>query len=1025
MSSYFQFFCSPYAKKGGRRYLREKAALAEENRADELILSFQDLKLSVDQVNQRLKHILKAIGEEAKGFLSEQLTKVYPLNTHEGLLLLRLAEALPRITDDQTALLLFKEQILKGNWQNTTHSHWLSSLLRIIRLVTEKADLLPFISFLSDKALILFIHLATKILVNLFVLAPDMDKAQEKLFDLVRSGEQISLDLLGEEAQGEKEGKRHWENCQKVINLLGDLKRAFPHSDPEISVKLSAIDPKYELHYGRISFDRIYSKLKTLCLMASKKDIGLCIDAEQYFRFEFSVDLLEALLSDPDLNDWNKMGFVVQSYLKNSEGLIDYLAELCKEKKKKLSVRLVKGAYWDHEIIHAQHLGLYCYPVYTLKELTELSYMLCLSKLLKQSEVLSSRLATHNPSTLAASLELHSSFKENPIEFQRLYGLGQSLGKWLKRAGYATRIYIPIGEGKELFGYLARRLIENGTALDNTLFPFDFDKLYWDPLGKLQKRALKYNPNIALPTNLFKDRENAPGIDLSNPEAWENIAQNTDDFASKPRSLFFYPKPKGKQVKVFSPANPEECLGEVPFPPEEDIENMLSLTASYAEEWDRLPVEQRAEKVKKLAKEIWENRDELLYLLCAEAGKTVPSALSEIREAIDFCNYYAKEATRLFAHPHLLPGPRGEENKLHYHGCGLWVCISPWNFPLSIFIGQIVAALLSGNVVAAKPAEETPLIATAAINLAYKAGIPREVLSLILGDGQSGKIMINHPLVRGVAFTGSTKTAKNIALYLSQKEGPIVPFIAETGGINCMVVDATAAIERAVKDILVSAFDNAGQRCSSLRLLLVQKEISNSILDLLSDATQSLIVGDPRFSETDVGPIIRQSLLEELQKFSCFFETQGRLLAKAPMGKTASSNGFFFAPQLFEIPSVDLVNQEIFGPILPVVRYSRNDLSYRLKEIHQKGFGLTMGLQTRLDSLTQELCLGAPVGNFYVNRSMIGAVVESQPFGGEGLSGTGPKAGGPNYLLRFVRERTCTINTAALGDPSLYFLDRS
>ncbi|QSR86538.1 bifunctional proline dehydrogenase/L-glutamate gamma-semialdehyde dehydrogenase PutA [Candidatus Methylacidiphilum infernorum] len=1025
MSSYFQFFCPASSMNRGRKELREKSLQPEENRAEELVRSFEVLQLSPEKVNQRLKLLLNTLGKEAKGSITEQLTKVYPLNTPEGLLLLRLAEALPRITDDQTALVFFKEEIRKGNWHNTTRKYWLSFLISKLKLLIETFDLLPLLSVLSDKALILFIQVATRLLVDVFVLAPDVERARRRLFDLLAKGEEVSLDLLGEDAQGSKDGLSHWENCQKVIEMLGDLKAAFPRSDPEMSVKISALDSKYELHYSRISFDRIYSKVKSLCLAAQQKAVGLCIDAEQYWRFEFALDLLEALLSDPDLKDWNKMGFVVQSYLKNSEQLVDYLAELCKEKKKKLSIRLVKGAYWDHEIIHAQQIGLEQYPVYTLKELTELSYMLCLKKLFQHKEVLGPRLATHNPSTIAAILEFHSSFKENPIEFQRLYGLGQSLGKWLKTTGYPTRVYIPIGKGKELFGYLARRLIENGTALENFLYPFDFEKLRWDPLSKLQQRGKKHNPHIPLPPQLYKDRENAPGLDLANPETWENLVQKTKGFHSQPQLFFLYPQANGTRQKIFSPANPKECIGEVLLSSEDYIQKSLSEAATHAEEWDRVPVEKRAEKISKLAREIWAHKEELLYLLCAEAGKTVSNAVSEIREAIDFCNYYAKEAVKLFSHPLLLPGPHGEENKLHYHGCGLWVCISPWNFPLSIFIGQIVAALLAGNTVAAKPAEETPLVATAVVQLAYKAGIPKEVLRLILGNGQSGQQMVKHPSVRGVAFTGSTATAKRIAQCLSQKEGPIVPLIAETGGINCMVVEATAAIERTVKDILISAFNHAGQRCSSLRLLLVQKEISHQLLDLLSDATEQLIVGDPRFSETDVGPIIRKSLVEELQNFSQFFQSHGRLLAKAPIGETASSDGYFFAPHLFEISSTGLLNQEIFGPILPVLRFSREELPRILEEIYQKGYGLTMGLQTRRENLTREIALSAPVGNFYVNRPIIGAVVESQPFGGEGLSGTGPKAGGPNYLLRFARERVCSINTAALGDPSLYFLDQS
>ncbi|TFE67901.1 proline dehydrogenase [Methylacidiphilum sp. Yel] len=1023
MNSYFQFYTSAYASKTRRKKMRQLAAWPESKRATELIYSFQKLDLSVPEINNRLNSMLKSIGLHQKRSLAEALTKAYPLNRNEGLLLLRLAEALPRMPNDETALLLFKEAIRKGNWQNTDRNQWTSFLLSTLKFLLTHWPSLILPSFLTDAVLKTFLRIVTKLLVNIFVLAPDIESSREKLLGLVAKGIPISLDLLGEDALGSRDGIRHWENCHKVIELLGMIKASFPQSDPEISVKLSALDSKYELPYGRISFERIYSKLKSLCLSAFEKDISLCIDAEQYFRLEFTLDLLESLLSDRDLEGYNKLGFVVQSYLKNSESLIDYLGELCKEKKRKLSIRLVKGAYWDHEIIRSQSLGLGYYPVYTLKELTELSYMACVNKLYEQRELLSTRIATHNPATIAAVLEFYISRKENRIEFQRLYGLGEAVENWLKGQGFPTRVYIPIGTGKELFGYLARRLIENGAGLDAFVAPFDFDKLYWDLLQKLQKRGHLENTKIPLPPLLYRDRENAPGCDLSNPEVWEELGRREPPFLS-PLQLFSH-NATTSRLRVLSPANSKEVVGEVPLPSDAEIEKVLSHTASFALEWDRLPVEQRVEMVRRLAKEIWEYKHDFLYLLCAEAGKTIPNALAEIREAIDFCYYYSKEALRLFSKPILLPGPMGEENKLHYHGRGLWVCISPWNFPLSIFLGQLVAALLTGNVVVAKPAEETPLIALLATELAYKAGIPKEALSVVAGNGQIGQKLILHPSVRGVAFTGSFETAKQIARCLSQKEGPIVPLIAETGGINGMVVDATAAIERAVKDIIYSAFNHAGQRCSSLRVLLVQKEISKQLLSLLSDALEDMFVGDPRYSETDVGPIISPSQLETLNQFSHFFRSHGHLLTQAPIGKTASAYGYYFAPQLFEIPSLDLIDREIFGPILPVLSFSKEELRSLLQKLYQKGYGLTMGLQTRLDSEIERLSSEAPVGNFYVNRSMIGATVESQPFGGEGLSGTGPKAGGPNYLLRFVHERLTTINTAALGDPSLYFLDGS
>jgi RHH-type proline utilization regulon transcriptional repressor/proline dehydrogenase/delta 1-pyrroline-5-carboxylate dehydrogenase len=799
-------------------------------------------------------------------------------------------------------------------------------------------------------------------------------------------------------------------------------------------VKLSAIHPRLEYVKWERVLKEILPRLMPLCRAARDAGIGFTIDAEEADRLDLQLDIFEALSGAPELQGWEGLGLAVQAYQKRAPAVIDWLRAVAREHKRRIPVRLVKGAYWDSEIKRAQELGIDGYPVFTRKASTDVSYLACARALFADQAAFFAMFATHNAHTLAAVKVLAGNRED--YEFQRLHGMGEELYDQAVGAdhlGVQCRIYAPVGAHEDLLAYLVRRLLENGanTSFVNRLADDEapIATIIADPVTQVETMTVKPHPRIPLPADLFGDRKNSHGVLLSDPATFEPLLQAIG--AAVATSLDARPLVggEGKQGKVrdvFDPSLRSRRIGSIV-----EATPALALQAAAAAgaaqpAWDARGGEARAVILSRAA-DLFERDAALLIGLCVrEAGKTIANGLADVREAIDFLRYYANLARADFAGPKLLPGPTGERNEFSLHGRGVFACISPWNFPVAIFTGQIAGALAAGNAVVAKPAEQTPLTAFAATRLLHEAGVPGDVLHLLPGDGpEIGGALVSDRNVAGVAFTGGTDTARRINLLLAERQGPIPPFIAETGGLNAMIADSTALPEQLVKDAVTSAFDSAGQRCSALRVLFLQSDIASKVLKLLSGAMAELKIGDPMKLDTDIGPVIDGEAVATLEAHAKKMSRDGRLIAEADLsGET--KDGFFFAPRAFEIDAISRLEREVFGPILHVVRYEASALDKVVEAINATGYGLTLGVHTRIQETADFIRARARVGNLYVNRNQIGAVVGVQPFGGEGLSGTGPKAGGPHYLHRFAVERTaCTNTTAAGGNASLLSLGES
>ncbi|MCZ6641787.1 MAG: bifunctional proline dehydrogenase/L-glutamate gamma-semialdehyde dehydrogenase PutA, partial [Gammaproteobacteria bacterium] len=756
----------------------------------------------------------------------------------------------------------------------------------------------------------------------------------------------------------------------------------------------------------------LYPRLLELAECAAAANVQLTIDAEEANRLDVSLDLIERLSRETQLDAWSGLGIALQAYSKRALSLIDWLSSLSDETGRRFIVRLVKGAYWDTEIKHAQVLGVASYPVYTTKAATDLSYLVCAQKLLAKPDVFFPQFATHNAHTLATVLELAKS----PMELQRLHGMGELL--YAQAAAQLetlpqVRVYAPVGPHKHLLGYLIRRLLENGA---NSSFVNRFldaetsvDDLVIDPRKSIEAAAKSSKPiPIPTPPNLYlPERANSPGYDLEDPDQLDVIVSAMTPFANHQ-----WGENADEGLTVVNPGRNDDIVGYYRAAKPADIEVALTACVQAQPAWNGLGGGERAARLRRVACGFEKHHGELVALLVREAGKTLDDALTEIREAWDFCHYYAHQAELHFQSSQVLPGPTGESNLLNLQGRGTFLCISPWNFPLAIFTGQVCAALAAGNSVVAKPSEQTTLIAMHVVTLMHAAGIPACVLHLLAGEGSVvGRALAEDERVSGVAFTGSTATAKLLQRTLAARPGAIVPLIAETGGQNAMIVDSTAMIEQVVDDAIVSAFGSAGQRCSALRVLHLQHDIADEVMTMLKGAMDALVVGDPWSSDTDVGPIIDEHALNRLQQH--VDELSSRCLHRAALPD--GLNGHYIAPQVFEISSITELAEENFGPLLHVVRYSRDRLDSILAELNATGYGLTLGIHSRNNQFIDRVYAGTTAGNVYVNRNMVGAVVGVQPFGGQGLSGTGPKAGGPNYLPRFASERTLTNNVAAIG----------
>ena len=735
------------------------------------------------------------------------------------------------------------------------------------------------------------------------------------------------------------------------------------------------------------------------------------------------MDLLEALATDDSLfaGGWTGLGIALQAYAKRALPVTQWVIDLAATHRRRLMVRLVKGAYWDSEIKVAQVGGYDDYPVFTRKVSTDVSYLACAKLLLQADDCIYPAFATHNATTIGAILAQ----ARGPFEFQRLHGMGEGLYEGLAkleaelgRPRTPVRIYAPVGSHKELLAYLVRRLLENGanSSFVNRIADADIhpDELTRDPVAELERLSPRRNPAIPLPGEMFGSaRPNSSGCDLTDPTVREPLLKR---LAELERKQWTAGQGSGPVRTVTAPFDRNHMVGRAIDATPAELDSMLTRAAAAQDGWDALGGDARADLLDRAA-DLFEDHREAFYSLCIrEAGKTLPDAVLEIREAVDFLRYYAAEGRRL-AKPVRLPGPTGEVNELRHHGRGVWTCISPWNFPLAIFIGPVAAALAAGNAAIAKPAEQTPLIGALAVDLLHRAGIPRDVVSLAVGDGKVGAALVGHPLTAGVAFTGSTAVAKAINRTLAERDGPIIPLIAETGGQNAMIVDSSALPEQVTRDVVASAFQSAGQRCSALRVLFVQDEVADTMLTMIRGAMEALSLGDPRRPETDVGPVIDEDAKRALDAHVAELRAAGRVLAELPL---PPNQGSFVAPVIAELPNLSALRDEHFGPVLHVVRWKSGELDEVVDQINATGFGLTLGLQSRIDTVADHVARRARVGNLYINRNQIGAVVESQPFGGEGLSGTGPKAGGPHYVPRFATERvTCIDTTAAGGNATL------
>ncbi|MBI5451217.1 MAG: bifunctional proline dehydrogenase/L-glutamate gamma-semialdehyde dehydrogenase PutA [Gammaproteobacteria bacterium] len=963
-----------------------------------------------------------------EAFLSE-----YDLSSEEGVALMCLAEALLRIPDTRTADRLIHDQLGPGDWsRHLGHSRsWLVNaaswgLLLTGRIVSlddrQYAEPGRFIGRLvarsGEPVLRRALQQAMQILGRQFVIGQTIDEAVQCSRHGAAARYRYSFDMLGEAALTADDAERYLAAYRQAITRLGT--EAVHYADlyhaPGISVKLSALHPRYEFAQAERLRRELLPRIIELCQQACAAGIALTLDAEESERLEPMLDVVAALIAEPSLRDWPGLGLAVQAYQKRAPAVIDYLAELARRHQRRLMIRLVKGAYWDSEVKRAQERGLDDYPVLTRKQATDISYLVCAQRLFAAAEVCYPMLATHNAQTIAAIIELADGRED--FEFQRLHGMGEDLHDMvIDHLGRPCRVYAPVGSYQVLLAYLVRRMLENGanTSFVNLLTRsgYSIEQLVADPVESWQALADKRHPLLPRPGELYSDRSNSRGLNLHDRHATQQLRDRLRDWAQV--YYDYAAEGDGELRRSLSPADSRDAVGQIRGPDAAQLQQMLQQAEQAFAVWSRRPVDERAGLLEAIADQFEIQREELLALIIREGGRCIPDAVSELREAIDYCRYYAAQARALFGAPRCLPGPVGEENLLSWHGRGVFVAISPWNFPLAIFCGQVVAALASGNAVIAKPSMATPLVARRAVELMHQAGIPGQVLQLLPIDGD---MVARHVLgwsgLAGVVFTGSMPTARGIQRVLAQRDGRLLPLIAETGGVNVMIADSSALAEQLVPDVIQSAFNSAGQRCSALRVLFVQQPIADRVLDLIQGMMAQLKIGDPAQLATDIGPVIDAHARQSLQAHCAQMRNLARRVIEAPLPDGLAA-GHYAAPACYEIDSLSQLPVEVFGPVLHVIRFNDDELSAIVDAINAAGYGLTAGVHTRIASTADFVRERLRVGNLYINRNMIGAVVGVQPFGGEAMSGTGPKAGGPHYLQRFATERVVSINRAAVG----------
>ncbi|NVJ62443.1 MAG: bifunctional proline dehydrogenase/L-glutamate gamma-semialdehyde dehydrogenase PutA [Gammaproteobacteria bacterium] len=995
-----------------RKKIREFYRI-DESQAVDLILPHAEVSMSArSRAWERARKMVLQIRREQAGHGGvDALLNEYSLSTEEGVVLMCLAEALLRVPDKDTQDELIRDKLSKGQW--TPHLGNSDSLfvnasswgLLFTGNMVNYADkrkkehfglLKKTLGRLGEPVIRRAMNIAMKVMGRQFVMGESIEDAVKRAIEKETKGYVYSYDMLGEGARTEKDAERYFQSYVHAIKVIGKAaKGRGPRKSPGISVKLSAIHPRYEFSHRTRVLEEIPARLKELCLLAKEFDIGLTVDAEESERLDISLDIIEKVFSDDDLGEWTGFGLAVQAYQKRALYVIDWLKQLTEKVGRKMMVRLVKGAYWDTEIKNTQMDGLDGFPVFTRKSSTDVSYHACANRLLDYRNTIYPQFATHNAYTASVILELAGNDKEG-FEFQCLHGMGDTLyDQVVTQDHIQCRVYAPVGVHEDLLAYLVRRLLENGanSSFVNAIVDHTqpVEAMLEDPVEKTQRLKTKFNHQILKPFELYgEERSNSKGLDLTDVPTLEDLKFVCERWLNDHRYQENELPPNTHPVR--NPANKSEVIGFHLYDESEQMEVKLAKADRAFKDWSEKPVSERAEILRRVSDILERHMGELIALCIKEAGKVAQDGIDEVREAVDFCRYYAARAEELAQDERLEPR-------------GVVVCISPWNFPLAIFLGQVAAAVVTGNTVLAKPAEQTSLIAHRCIDLMRAVGMPEDVVQLIIAPGSTvGKTLLPDERVKAVMFTGSTQTGTLISQILASRGGEQVPLIAETGGQNCMIVDSTALPEQVVDDIISSGFQSAGQRCSALRVLYLQEDIADTVIEMLIGAMKELTVGDPANLTTDVGPVIDTKALKSLTDHVEDMKDNAKLLYQCEF-EVDPEQGNFFAPRLYEIDSIDRLSREVFGPCVHVVRFKGKEINSVIDKVNSTGFGLTMGIHTRIEERANELARLSRAGNVYINRNMIGAIVGVQPFGGRGLSGTGPKAGGPNYLPRLLKEK--------------------
>ncbi len=1031
-----------YVKAGPLGHVSDRYLADEESLVNELIEIADSGQSARTKIQGTAAMLVRAVRKQsAKEGGIDAFLQQYDLSSEEGVLLMCIAEALLRIPDADTADRLIADKITSAQWQDhlgesdslfVNASTWGLMLTGKLLTLSDATITNPaiFLGKLAGRAgepvVRTAMRQAMRIMGHQFVMGRTIEEALARSRKKEGQDYCYSFDMLGEAALTQSDAARYLESYSSAIDSIGNSVETPIDviAAPSISVKLSALHPRYSYtQYDRV-MGELVPRVAELAVQARDRGIALTIDAEEADRLEISLEIFQRVYQDKRLASYEGLGLAVQAYLRRATDVVKFLADIASVGGRRIPVRLVKGAYWDTEIKHGQELGLPSYPVFTRKAHSDVSYLACARLLVNASAHLYPQFATHNAHTLASIL--HFAGSQTEFEFQRLHGMGEDLYAEVidpEKFGRPCRVYAPVGSHEDLLPYLVRRLLENGanTSFVNRIIDesIDVQDIVADPIDVTRDNEAKPHPRIPSPLDIFQpERKNSRGLNLPDRKILTPVLEAMQEASARTLSATAIVGGQaipGSEKSSVNPARTDQVVGTYTTADIEAVDRALDISEAEQPAWDRTPAADRAAILQKAADLYEQYATELMAICVTEAGKTVPDAASELREAVDFLRYYAVQAIEHYGDRTTLPGPTGERNQLGMRGRGIFVCISPWNFPLAIFTGQVAAALASGNAVLAKPAESTTLVAHRAVQLLLDAGVPEGVLHFLPGRGATiGAHAIADPRVSGVALTGSTETARHINQALAAKEGPIATLIAETGGQNAMFVDSSALPEQVVLDTVASAFNSAGQRCSALRLLCLQEEIAPRVIELLSGHMEELRIGDPSDLATDVGPTIDMRARDDIAKHVNDIAKKATVIHQCKLPEE-TDGGTFYPPTVIEIDSLDLLQREVFGPVLHIMRFASNKLAETLDAVNRLGYGLTMGVHSRIDSRVRAITELSGAGNIYINRNMIGAVVGVQPFGGRGLSGTGPKAGGPHYLPRFGSEYTVSNNISAVG----------